>query len=282
MSKQASSGYHRAAARASLRHAGGYVATTIIQLLLRAVALAPFLYALITKQFFGVPQAHAPAVALLCCIPLYLLLVLPFRFQVGGLVSQWLGARVETGSYGEWFRRGILWILRTLPWLLPLLVYMGAYHYVMNTDGTILFSLFINAGAVIGGDSVYGVILLAALFVLCVVLAAWGWHRNMPRFYLPQGHGLKPRPATAGVTAINLLITLVPLAISIAILSVSIVARMSGDMVADALTLLSATDFDFPPQDLWTVAAVLVLLYLPFVLWRKTAIAAAVYRESRG
>jgi hypothetical protein len=279
MSQQRLSGCHAAAARASLRHAGAYVVTTITHLLLRVISLAPFLYAMLSKQFLGVPQAHASAVALLCCIPLYLLLVLPFRFQVGARVSRWLGAGFRAGRYSTWFQRGIIWILHTLPWLLPLLLYMGGYHYVMNTDANIMFSLFTGTGAIIGGDFLHGILMLAALFVICVVLAAWGWHRNMPRFYLPANK--KIRPTTARVTAINLLITLVPLLIVAVILSASVASRLTGDMRMDALTLLSATDFDFPPRDLWTVAAVLVVLYLPFILWRKTALASAVHQQIR-
>ena len=112
---------HAAARRACAAHIGQYIAITLEQLLLRALALSPLIYATAARSFFGAPRAHYAAIALLCCIPLWVLLVLPFRYRVGGLLSNWLRreGRQKLSAYPRWLARGLNHLLQALPWLLP-------------------------------------------------------------------------------------------------------------------------------------------------------------------
>ena len=286
---------HRIARRASIDHIPEYLLITLCQLLLRALALSPLIYATITRSFFGVPKAHAMGIAMLCCIPLYLLLVLPLRYRVGGRLSGWLkaeGPHTALSNYPAWLAQGLLIFLRALPWLLPLFAYFGAFYYYMNmTDFPSFFLMIRNVGGLVGGDYVHGVALLVLLLLVCIALAAWGWYRVMPSFYLPllaeyrKARKLKAIRRGAhicGTVLVNLLCVLPPLAIVLAMLASSLITRMTGDIQLDLMILLPAlTAFDFPQTDLLMAGLVILLLYLPFVLYRKAALAAAIHREDK-
>jgi hypothetical protein len=285
---------HRIAWRASVAHIPEYLRITLCQLLLRALALSPLIYADLTKGFFGVPKAHTMGIAMLCCIPLYLLLVLPLRYRVGGRLSGWLkaeGPPSALSGYPAWLAQGLLIFLRALPWLLPLFAYFGAFYYYMNmTDFPSFFLMIRNVGGLVGGDYVHGVALLVLLLLVCAVLAAWGWYRVMPSFYLPlHSNFQKARKLKAirrashvrGTTMINLLLALPPLVIVLAVLASSLITRMTGDIQLDLMILLPAlTAFDFPRTDLLMAGLAILLLYLPFVLYRKAALAAAIHKEN--
>lgn len=287
---------HGVAARASLRHIGRYLWVTLAQLLLRAIAFSPVIYAGLSKSFFGAPKAHAMGIALLCCVPLYLLLVLPLRYRAGGLLSRMAGCEGPDPSarfYGAWLAQGLVRLIRVLPWLLPLLAYLGGFYYYMNVSDFPSFFLMIRSvGGLLGGDYLHGTVLLLLLFLLCLLLALWGWHRMMPLFYLPLAplgqdarrlrrvHRARPR-LLRSTTLINLLIVLPPLAAALALLASSLVSRMTGDIQMDLMIVLPAvTAFDFPQEDLVRVGLVILLLYLPFVVWRKLALAAAIHRST--
>jgi hypothetical protein len=182
--------------------------------------------------------------------------------------------------------------LRALPWLLPLFAYFGAFYYSMNmTDFPSFFLMIRNVGGLIGGDYVHGVTLLALLLLVCIVLAAWGWYRVMPSFYLPlhpqyqKARKLKVIRKGAhmqGTVLINLLCVLPALVIVLAVLATSLITRMTGDIQLDLMILLPAlTALDFPQTDLLMAGLTILILYLPFVLYRKTALAAAIHREDK-
>lgn len=290
MSLDHSRGAHVKAGRAVTRNLGAYTALTLGQLLIRLVALAPLFYAIATRSFFGVARAHRATVALLCCIPLWLLIVLPCRYRAGGLMSRWLGHQgPETGfsGYVQWLSQGIGRLLKALPWMAPLLFWLGGFYYYMHFAPFNAMGLMIDeVGGVIGGDYVHGVALLSAALLVAVILAYIGWRRMMPFFYLPlkplhqdgaRRRSLKGRGLNK-VTLVNFLLVLPPLVISLWVLGASIQNRMTGDIQADMMVLLPAvTQFDFPQADLVRVGLVLLVTYLPFVLWRKTALAAAIH-----
>ncbi len=286
---------HRAARRASVAHIPEYLRITLGQLLLRALALSPLIFAAITKSFFGAPRAHAMGIAMLCCIPLYLLLVLPLRCQVGGKLAGWLkadGPQTALSNYPAWLAQGLLVFLRALPWLLPLFAYFGAFYYYMNmTDFPSFFQMIRSAGGLVGGDYVHGVALLVLLLLVCIVLAAWGWYRVMPSFYLPMQPEYRKASILKAVrrgahmrstVLINLLCVLPALAIVLAVLATSLITRMTGDIQLDLMILLPAlTALDFPQTDLLMAGLAILLLYLPFVLYRKAALAAAIHKGNK-
>ena len=294
MSLEHSRGAHAQAGRAATRNLGEYTALTLGQLLIRLVALAPLIYAIATRSFFGVVRAHRATVALLCCIPLWLLIVLPCRYRLGGLVSRWLGAQGPEpafSSYGRWLSQGLGRLLIALPWMVPLFAWLGGFYYYMHFAPFNAMGLMIDdVGGLVGGDYLHGVIILIAALLAAIVLACIGWRRMMPFFYLPMAplsrdgkrrHALKGK-GLGGVTLVNLLIVLLPLAVSLWVLWSSIQSRMTGDLQMDMMVLLPAvTQFDFPQSDLIRVGLVLLVAYLPFVLWRKTALAAAIHSEPR-
>lgn len=286
---------HRIARRASIAHILEYIQITLCQLLLRVLALSPLIYAAITRSFLGMPKAHAVGIATLCCIPLYLLLVLPLRYRVGGRLSGWLkaeGPHTALSNYPAWLAQGLLIFLRALPWLLPLFAYFGAFYYYMNmTDFPSFFLMIRNVGGLIGGDYVHGVALLVLLLLVCIVLAAWGWYRVMPSFYLPlhpEYHKARKLKAIRrgahmrGTVLINLLCVLPALVIVLAVLATSLITRMTGDIQLDLMILLPAlTALDFPQTALLMAGLAILLFYLPFVLYRKAALAAAIHKENK-
>lgn len=290
MSTHHSRGAHGQAAKAATRNISAYVLLTLGQLLLRLVALSPLIYAIVTRSFFGVVRAHRATVALLCCLPLWLVLVLPCRYRVGGLVSEWLGQEgpdTSFFSYRRWLGQGLGRLLKALPWMVPLLAWLGGFYYYMHFAPFNAMGLMIDqVGGMIGGGYVHGIILLVAALLVGVALAWLGWRRYMPFFYLPLRHlGEDPQRRKAlgnkglrQITLVNFLILLPPLAISLWVLGSSIQSRLTGDIQMDLMVLLPAlTQFDFPQGDLIRVGLVLLVTYLPFVLWRKTALAAAIH-----
>ena len=81
---------------------------------------------------------------------------------------------------------------------------------------------------------------------------------------------------------LNLLIVLPALLIVLIVLAASLISRMTGDIQLDLMILLPAlTAFDFPQTDLLIAGLAVLIAYVPFVLWRKTALAAAIHLEDK-
>lgn len=286
---------HRAARQAGIAHIREYLVITLGQLFLRALAVSPLIYASVTKGFFGAPRAHAVGIAMLCCIPLYLLAVLPFRYRAGGRLSAWLGAegpRTAFSNYPAWLAQGLLVFLRALPWLMPLFAYLGAFYYYMNmTDFPSFFEMIRTVGGFIGGDYAHGVALLVLLALVCALLAALGWYRVMPSFYLPlrpniqdaqKIRALSRSPRLRRTRNLNLLGVMPALLIVLIVLAASLISRMTGDIQLDLMILLPAlTAFDFPQTDLLMAGLAVLIAYVPFVLCRKAALAAAIHLEDK-
>jgi hypothetical protein len=281
---------HACASKASKQHISQYILITLEQLLLRIISTTPLIYALITKQFFNVPQDHIPAVALLCCIPLWLILVLPFRYRLGGQTAAWFGKKgpdTSLSHYGSWLTQGLMRLLKVLPFILPLLAYLAVIYYNYYFVGFNSFLMLIeSSGKLFGGDFVVGVIVLIILMLLLLALAFYGWRKLMPFFYLEEAsikldskrrRGLKPN-SLKKTTLYNFLIVFPPLVISLVLLGLSMSSRLSGSMMFDSVIIVSAiTQFDFPLPVLMQIFAVLAVLYLPFVVFRKASLCACIH-----
>lgn len=280
---------HGLAARAGLKHIGAYVLHTLLQLLLRLIALAPVIYASATGQFFGVPKAHLTGISLLCSLPLYLLLVLPLRHPLGQMLSTWTGAPVpaaERGSYPVWLSQSLGRLLRILPFLIPLMAWLGVFYYYANIAPTNYAWLDLTSlGGLFGGDIIAGMAVLLVLLAVSLWLAAIGWRRIMPFFYL----GIRPLKEDARRMAnidkrqlkrsirLNALITLPAIA---ALLLSSLLGDLSGNLLFDATTILGRMlAFDPGILNLRTTGPLLAVIYLPFVLWRKLALVVVIHRD---
>lgn len=288
MSSRSQERPHALALGAGFHHAGGYLANTLGELLLRALCSAPLIYAAATGSFFGVPKAHAIGVAILCCLPLWILFVLPLRYRLGGRLSDWVqgrGPHPALNNYPRWLSQTLVRLVRVLPFLLPLLAWLGAYYYYIKIiDFPSFFEMLRSAGGLIGGDFLHGMALLGLVFLLCLGLAIWGWRRVMVFYYLPLApvsQDAERRKALKGrglglVSLINFLILLPALVL---LLSNSLFADLTGSLERAGLTFLGhLTQFSFDSFNLREIAIWLAVLYLPFVLWRKAAIAAAIHR----
>ena len=285
---QPQSGPHARAASASIGHFGQYILITLEQLLLRAIALSPLIYALVSGQFFGLRREYVLAAALLSALVLWTLLALPARLRMGAQLSGWFGAQINAGSWSDRLAKGLVPFAKALPLVLPVFICLYILYYVFSFSGfPVFFKMLEYPGSLIagilGGLSADIVMTIGVLvWVIVLAMLAWlafrSWRRFMvPCTYLHQCSRAKGKPAKlAGrITLINFLIVLPPVAIVLVLLALSLAPKLSGSMMFDVLTVVSAvTGFDFPAHTLTQCAWVLGLVYLPFVLLRKAAIAA--------
>ena len=285
---QRQSGPHARAASACIGHIGQYALITLEQFLLRAVALSPLIYALVSGEFFGLRREYVLAAALLSALVLWTLLALPARLRMGAQLSGWFGEQMDAGSWSDRLAKGLVPFAKALPLVLPVIICLYILYYVFSFSGfPVFFKMLEYPGSLIAG--VLGglsadIVMTIGVLVWVIVLAtlAWlafrGWRRFMvPCTYLHQCSRAKGKPAKlAGrITLINFLIVLPPVAIVLVLLALSLAPKLSGSMMFDVLTVVSAvTGFDFPAHTLTQCAWVLGLAYLPFVLLRKAAIAA--------
>ena len=285
---QRQSGPHARAASACIGHIGQYALITLEQFLLRAVALSPLIYALVSGEFFGLRREYVLAAALLSALVLWTLLALPARLRMGAQLSGWFGEQMDAGSWSDRLAKGLVPFAKALPLVLPVIICLYILYYVFSFSGfPVFFKMLEYPGSLIagilGGLSADIVMTIGVLvWVIVLAMLAWlafrSWRRFMvPCTYLHQCSRAKEKPAKlAGrITLINFLIVLPPVAIVLALLALSLAPKLSGSMMFDVLTVVSAvTGFDFPAHTLTQCAWVLGLAYLPFVLLRKAAIAA--------
>ena len=291
---QRQSGPHARAASASIGHFGQYILITLEQLLLRAIALSPLIYALVSGGFFGLRREYVLAAALLSALVLWTLLALPARLRMGAHLSGWFGAQMDAGSWSDRLVKGLVPFAKALPLVLPVFICLYILYYVFSFSGfPVFFKMLEYPGSLIagilGGLSADIVMTIGVLvWVIVLAMLAWlafrSWRRFMvPCTYLHQCSRAKGKPAKlAGrITLINFLIVLPPVAIVLVLLALSLAPKLSGSMMFDVLTVVSAvTGFDFPAHTLTQCAWVLGLAYLPFVLLRKAAIAAGFHKDT--
>lgn len=291
---------HAVAMRTVARHFPRLLLMLCFQLLLRALALAPFLYAAAGYSLPLFPEKHATAYGLMLCVLLYLLLVMPFRYSSRGMLSRLSGAE-PSGSmsslagYGRWLAASALRMLRALPFLLPLLALSAAFYYYWNMTGFNEFGLMVRtAGTLIGGDYVHGVALIAFAFTAFAVLAVLGWHRDTAFDYQPVGALGVSKALTRAkairkmrfnnlkrTSFINALICLPALACVVIIAAFHLNSLMTGDLQWDfSILLTTLTTFDFPTEVYLRMLVGLAVLYLPFVYLRKAALAVTVERAA--
>ena len=281
-------GPHTRAASTSIGHIGQYILITLEHLLLRAIVLSPLIYALLSGQFFGLRREYVLAAALLAFLILWTLLALPARLRMGAQLSGWFGAQMDAGSWSDRLAKGLVPFAKALPLVLPVFICLYILYYVFSFSGfPVFFKMLEYPGSLVagmlGGLNADIVMTIGGLvWVIFLAVLAWlafrGWRRFMvPCLYPTQGARVKAQTTKplGRITLINFLIVFPPVAIVLTLLALSLAPKLSGSMMFDVLTVVSAvTGFDFPAHTLTQCAWVLGLAYLPFVLLRKAAIAA--------
>lgn len=292
---------HRRAWQVLTQQTGQVLKLLVFQLLLRAVAFIPLIYAAVTGSFFGLNKNYALAFGFLFSLPLVVLLVLPFRFQAAARKAQLLGhhrdAAISLKNYGLWLRAALLRLVRALPYILPFFVFAGLYYYYMPyPDFTVPMLGISRIGDVIGKGFLGGAIITGVAGIATAILAACGWLRGVAfehQDLVAQGIGLslkrarelrRRRKKTIRRTVFkNALLSLpavlgVLLVIGQHLMSLERVGMLALDYLNAAANLLK---FDFPSRVPVTIAIILLVLWLPLLPCRKTALAAVMTEQTK-
>lgn len=296
--QQSHDGPHRAALRACVRHFPRMLGLLILNLLVRGIALLPLILTLTGHNVFRFPASHAAPLSLAACAPLAALLVLPLRFYTRATLMWAAGFRgqspsVSPRSTARRFGAAMLRLLRALPFLAPIAAFVVLFYIKWATAGFNEFGLFINdVGALVGGDYPHGAVILAVGFVVLTALAIWGWRRDLAYEFLAvdtEGIHASLRRARdirrlrfnglGRITVLNILIVLPAIAAAVYLIEQHLIHLMVGDLKWDLTTLLvTLTTLDFPVEVYRRIGVALLVLYVPFVLWRKTALACGIGR----
>lgn len=275
------------------------IMTLLFQLLIRAIAFIPFIYAVATGSFFNFNKNYAMAFGFLFSLPLYVLLVMPMRFQAAAKKAQLQGfardARINGRNYLIWLRAALVRLLRALPFILPFFVFAGLYYYLMPyPDFTVPMLAISRIGDVIGKGFLGGAIITGVVGIASAILAALGWLRGVAfehQAVIEQGIGLsldhahalrKRRKRTIRNTVFkNALLTL-PAIIGVMaviinhLMSLPRVGMLALDYLNAAANLLK---FDFPAMVPIMIAVILLVLWLPILPLRKLALCAVMTED---
>lgn len=283
----------RATRLSPYKHAGKAYAESLpaivlqlfLQILLRAVAFSPMIITGITGRFFLVMGDHVMAVAFLASLPLYLLIVMPFRYHFFAKMALYLGyAREDSVSgYGKWLKAGLWRLLRALPFLLPFIAYMILYYYYMRiADLTQLPLLILQLGALVGGSFSEGTAILVIIGMAAFLIAFLGWRRSLLFECQPVAEtGIasswrrsRMRRAHAGyVSRMNFLLCLPGLIAIGAVMAINLSQDLSGSIFEKLFSLLSAIlNVKFPPATYYQLLIALIIFYLPPLPLRKLAL----------
>lgn len=285
---------HREAAGVCVRHLPRLTGYTLIQAVLFLLMLSP-LYLTHRLGFFGLDAKYMTAAALPFSLVVYLFLVLPFRMETRAALKKMLDdAPQGRPAFGARLRFGFKRLLRTLPWTMPLVLYLGAFHYLWSiSDATALFRLIRNAGKMAGGGFVHGIVLFGALFFVCAAVFFIGRRRYLAADYFgADALGRKTAMADAlaafrasraslrRVTFKNFLISLPAVLVVMMFAYFDIAPQLSHKLSKDFFVVLTAvTRFGFSANAMMAMLFTVTLLYLPFLMVRKAALGAALPRE---
>ncbi len=301
MQKQAVSP-HRRGWNVYTGHFASVLVLVLFQLLLRALAFAPLLYTIFTGVFPGLDPEHAPAFGLLASLPLYVLIVMPFRFQaaarMAALHGQSADHSVNGRNYLSWLRAALYRLFRMLPFLLPFSAFLVLFYYYMRVPGFNESLLAIEtAGKLIGGDYPAGIALITLAGILTAALAILGWrrslsfeHQRVPELGVHkawrEGRSLdRRRRRHIGKTfRINALLALPAFAGVMYVIAAHLLSqKQSGMLIFDFLKAVSVLlTLSFPTETVLLLLAVTAVLWLPLLPWRKLALSAVLTPTGAG
>lgn len=290
---------HRHGLRVYQQHFIQALGLLLFQVVMRLLAFSPLIYSAATGKFFKMNPNYAQGLGLLFSLPLYVLLVMPFRFQAAARKAQLLGlrrdSRVNARNYLDWLGAALVRLLRALPYLLPFMVFAGLYYYYMPyPDFTVPMLGIPKIGALVGGDFLAGVVIIGIVGIVSALLAYCGWkrglafeHRDVLSLGIQEatrraGALRKRRKHTLHKTIfINFLLCLPALIGVMAVLgghllSMKRMGMLALDYLQYATTILK---MDFPASTLLMVGLVLLVLYIPLLPWRKLALAAVLTED---
>lgn len=266
----------------------------LVQVIVRLVAFTPLIFAIISGRFLGFRRELAPAYGFLCSLPLYVLLVMPFRFQAAATKANLLGLardhRITPGNYARWLTAALLRLLRALPFLALFWGFVAAFYYVMRMQpfNDALLSIH-RIGKAVGGDYPEGIALIGLVGLLVSLLAAWAWkrglafeHQDVVALGIAEASRRaadlrKRRRKTINRTVFyNLLLCLPALATLLVLLigwllSLPRVGMLALDFVNIIGQLLA---FKLPGSTTLYMGIALAVLWLPLLPLRKLALAA--------
>lgn len=289
-----SSAPHKRAARVYAGQTGQVLGLLMFQVLVRLVAFAPLVYAIVSGRFLWMRSEHPLALGFLASLPLYVLLVMPLRFQAAARKAQLHGqnrdSRLTPANYFAWLAAALLRLLAALPFLALLWGFVAAFYYYMRVlpfnDSLLAIQ---QAGQLVGGDYPAGIVLIALVGLLSLLLAALAWKRGLAfehQDVLALGYQTAWRQAAQlrkrrrrrinRTVLLNALLCLPAILGVLAVLAVYMLSQprlgmLALDFVNAAGLLLS---FSFPTGTLVTALIVMLVMWLPLLPLRKLALAA--------
>ncbi len=278
------------------------VSLLALQLLLRAIAFSPLLYAVLSGSFFGMNPEHSPAFGFLFSLPLYVLLVMPFRFQAAARMAELHGTgeadSAAPGHYPLWLKAALWRLLRALPFLLPFFAFIFLFYWYMRVPGFNESLLAIETvGKLIGGDYPAGIALILLAGLVTAVLACIGWKRGLAFEHQrltesgvlgawKEGRSVsrRRRRHIRRTSLVNLLITLPALVGVLFVLGSHLLSLPRiGMLIMDFFNMVSVVlTLNFPASSVYQILIVLAVLWLPLLPWRKLALCAVLSQGRHG
>ncbi len=264
----------------------------LFQLTVRLLVLVPVIVGYF-QGYFQLPLVSVSAVVMILALSalLYLLLALPLRFHSRGHMMRYVKGHQppQKVPYGLWLKLALSRFGRAFFWLLPAFICMVGLYYLWNiADATQLVKVIRFLASLVGGSYLHGTLMLMAIFLLSLPLAYIGWRRHLALEYLPR-ELLENKPfeanhqwmqasksALTSATFKNFLICLPTVLAVLGILYMDMAPKMRGSMTGDLLIILETVNkLAFSANAFMQLGAALVVFYLPFVQYRKLALAAA-------
>ncbi len=267
------------------------------QIAIKLAALSPLLLCAAFHPSPDNASGFPKAAALSAFILLIVFFVFPARFRAGIVLRRCLertdGARLRPAGYKTRFLAGILRLAFGLIWGFPFLFCcVGVYLYVFVYDASRAGEMIERIGRVAvllipSADAAKaGVFMAAFISAASFFLFLYGWRRGVAYdFILSSG----ATPVAAWKTArklhalrkgrffINALLSFVLIVVSLAGFSAVIAIRSGGISQGFMMLYLAfSSGIVLDPGGLTAAFAVFVLLYLPFIPYRKARNAAVV------
>jgi len=280
---------HKRGSQAYNANLPAVVLQLFLQILLRGIALSPMIIAAVTGRFFQVRREHAVAVAFLASLPLYVLIVLPFRFHFFTKLARYLGYERDDRAinYPTWLGAALYRLLRALPFLLPFCAFALLFYYNLRVVDFPTAMLSIETlGAVLGGSYPVGIGLILLAGLVTFLLALLGWRRSQAFEHQPVvelglmpawRHAQQRRKTRSGrfarVRRINTLLCLPGLVAILGVMALFFSQNWMGNLLMDFFSIIERLlNLDFPDTVLYQLLIVLIVFYLPFLSLRKFAV----------
>lgn len=271
-------------------HFGKVFAETVLQLVLRIVALLPLFAAVKGVKLPGIGEYSALVLGVISAA-LYLLVVMPLRYRATQMI--WYVNERSKCAYKTALQAAMRRVCVGLLWGLPFILSAGLWFYAFNgMDMPTFFKILTTLGGIVGGRFDAGIVLWVGGILVFALLFAYGWWYNMPKdyVYLGKDYGAalkkagKMRAKNGGKYAMNavgnMILTLPSIAIVLYVVGMHYVGSIDLSMgaMAAAQQLMNILKQSLPTQTLLQLCAALLLVHVPLCVWRKTRNAVLTYK----